>query len=213
MRWLLFLFTCLIFQFALSLFGLALVIPQTEDGLVARGGRGKAPTKLKNPSSKTRDTGLGSPNYWDADGKGIQSKPTSNLGTDAEKKTMMKGKDADHVLEGQVVEKALEDQGKTFQSLDPDTRTKVNKIMNDEGNIQFVPQGINRSKGQVFKKALRHRQSVRTKDANRDKYIQETLPQAKDVAKKVDGVLKEGNHKGNVFQTLMGAAKRIGRRK
>ncbi|KAJ3516649.1 hypothetical protein NLJ89_g993 [Agrocybe chaxingu] len=214
MRWSLFLFTCFIFQLALTLCSLALVIPETEELVVRRRGRArKAPTKIKDHSSNTRDKGLEGSEYWDIGEKGIESKPISGLGTDADKKAMIKDKDADHLLESQVVEKALRDQGKTFQSLDPNTRTEINKIMNSKENIRFVPKRINRSKGQVFKNALKHRKSVKTKDADRDKYIHETLPQAKDVAKKVDDALKKGGYKGNVFQTLMGAVKSIGQRK
>ncbi|KAJ3516656.1 hypothetical protein NLJ89_g994 [Agrocybe chaxingu] len=206
MRWSLVLLTCFILQFL----GVALALPvSSEDGLVPRA-RVRSSKSAKASSSTYRKNALKSKTeYGVKKNKLVASKVPKARGAAALK--ALKKKDADHILEHQVLNKALKDQGKKFSDLKPHTQSKVKGAFNSHKNLAYVDKSINRSKAAVYKAALRGNKVQANK--HRDEYIKKTFSHAQGTAKTIDKTLKADGHKPNVHSTLMGAAKKAGIRK
>ncbi|CAA7271851.1 unnamed protein product [Cyclocybe aegerita] len=209
MRWSLVVFTCLVLQSTLTFFSFALALPTTrkESDLVARA------RTAKYSSAKYRKIAEGHEKDYHVKGGKLVIKPAPAVRT-AKALAEMRKKDADHILEHQVLNKALKNQGKKFSDLAPHTQEKVKGVFNHANNLAYVHKSVNRSvelkqKAGVIKAALNGNKS-KSKNPARDQYIKKTFQHAQQTAKKIDKILKTDGHKGNVHRTLRIAAKHAG---
>ncbi|KAJ3504528.1 hypothetical protein NLJ89_g7889 [Agrocybe chaxingu] len=161
----------------------------------------------KDSSKKARKTAAQNGSHYAGRGSTVVKQRLPASSTKEFAKTMKK-KDADHILEHQVLVAALKAQRHDLEQLKSSTRKGIKNILNSNKNLVLVDKSINRSKGQVFRNALKNGKSVQNKKADRDEYIGTTLHLAKNTAKELDKEL--GGYRGNVHATLTKAIKNGG---
>lgn len=97
---------------------------------------------------------------------------------------VIKGKQADHIFEKQMVKAHLKANNLSWKQLEPKTQRRVRLLTNRPGNMAFIPGGVNGSKGQVVKNALLGKSAKPS--AARDAYIRKSYATAKRTANRLD---------------------------
>ncbi|KAJ3499963.1 hypothetical protein NMY22_g19426 [Coprinellus aureogranulatus] len=97
---------------------------------------------------------------------------------------------ADHLLEKQMVDKHLAENGLKFQNLPARTQREVSDALNHPSNLAPVPGGVNGSKGQAVKHAI---VGTKVKDReDRDQYMKQAYEGVLATAAKIDDAYRRG---------------------
>ncbi|KAJ3519796.1 hypothetical protein NMY22_g13033 [Coprinellus aureogranulatus] len=113
-------------------------------------------------------------------------------GVQGDKKGMKKWQ-ADHIFEKQMVHGHLKDNGLKFGNLPKKTQKQVKGIINSSHNLTPIPGGVNGSKGNKVKNAIKGKKISDRKD--RGGYMKQSYPQAKKTAQRLDQAYKQGKVK------------------